>query len=482
MSSKSFQNASKLNGIVSVLQFGAVGDFDPATGLGTDNTAAIQAAIDAAQSAGGFEVSIPSGIYKISSGLTISSPISLVGYGVAVIAPNFATGDALTLNSVSGNYSGVVISNVSFDAPVVRTAGYYINVSSSFYTEISGCNFKDHYNGIGLTGAATAGFRVRDCFFNNGANSNIIIAAATGTQGTTDIVIQDVLFAGTNVGSQTNSGITILSAGDIELRHVSTVWSGVGLNVSVGAGNVVQSLVVDGCYFDSGSGSGISLVTASTGEIQRALISNTWSATNSSFGILIDGTNVKHTDIVSCTASNNGNIGIYFSKGSNVHILGGSVSANTSHGISIAANQQKFSVIGTTIGATGQFAGNGGWGIVINGGTTTNFVIANCSFFNNTTGSIVNGSAFDAVRLITNCVGYVSSNSGYATASAGVTQISVSHGLSVTPENVVISPSGQPEAADWYVGAVTSTTFTIHIGATTTTTRHFYWKASVTGI
>lgn len=185
---------------------------------------------------------------------------------------------------------------------------------------------------------------------------------------------------------------------------------------------------------------------------------------------------------MSCTVSNNGNIGIYFSKGSNVHILGGSVSANASHGISIATNQEKFSIIGTVIGATGQFAGNGGWGIVINGGTTTNFVIANCSLFNNITGSIVNGSAFDAVRLITNCIGYVSLNSGYATASIGSTQISVSHGLSTTPTNIIISPAGQPENAGWYVGLVTSTTFTIHLNATATTARHFYWKASVTGL
>jgi len=56
MSSKSFQNASKLNGIVSVLQFGAVGD-----GV-ADDTAAIQAAINT-----GRQVLIPAGRYKITN-------------------------------------------------------------------------------------------------------------------------------------------------------------------------------------------------------------------------------------------------------------------------------------------------------------------------------------------------------------------------------------------------------------------------------
>ena len=63
MSSKSFQNASKLNGIVSVLQFGAVGD-----GV-TDDTAAIQAALNT-----GKAVHIPVGTYKVTNALTCSTP------------------------------------------------------------------------------------------------------------------------------------------------------------------------------------------------------------------------------------------------------------------------------------------------------------------------------------------------------------------------------------------------------------------------
>jgi hypothetical protein len=79
MSSKSFQNASKLNGIVSVLQFGAVGD-----GV-TDDTAAIQAAINSLGAAGGT-VDIPSGMkcvvdfsITIQSNVTLKGPFSSTG-------------------------------------------------------------------------------------------------------------------------------------------------------------------------------------------------------------------------------------------------------------------------------------------------------------------------------------------------------------------------------------------------------------------
>ena len=84
MSSKSFQNADKLEGIVSVTQFGAVGD-----GV-TDDTAAIQATINYAATRThtangltlGIEVRIPAGTYLISN-LAVSSPMKISGDGIS---------------------------------------------------------------------------------------------------------------------------------------------------------------------------------------------------------------------------------------------------------------------------------------------------------------------------------------------------------------------------------------------------------------
>ena len=67
MSSKSFQNASNLNGIVSILQFGAVGD-----GV-ADDTPAIRAAIAFIKAIGkqGGKVQYPIGTYKVTSNITV---------------------------------------------------------------------------------------------------------------------------------------------------------------------------------------------------------------------------------------------------------------------------------------------------------------------------------------------------------------------------------------------------------------------------
>jgi hypothetical protein len=66
---------SKLQDVVSVKDFGAVGD-----GV-ADDTAAIQAAVDAAQNSYNRSVRIPCGIYKITGLITITQGVMLMGEG-----------------------------------------------------------------------------------------------------------------------------------------------------------------------------------------------------------------------------------------------------------------------------------------------------------------------------------------------------------------------------------------------------------------
>lgn len=97
---------------ISVKDFGAVGD-----GV-ADDTAAIQAALDAADDAGGAKVFVVAGTYLISSELTIYSGTTLVGYGRPKIKQETNGERAL----VASDASNVTVSGIVFEGVGSATA------------------------------------------------------------------------------------------------------------------------------------------------------------------------------------------------------------------------------------------------------------------------------------------------------------------------------------------------------------------------
>lgn len=75
---------AKLSEMVSVKDFGAVGDSNGTTGNGTDNAAAFQAAIDYVKATSGpYTLIVPAGVYRLGSVLTVDTPLRIVGEGCA---------------------------------------------------------------------------------------------------------------------------------------------------------------------------------------------------------------------------------------------------------------------------------------------------------------------------------------------------------------------------------------------------------------
>ena len=67
-----------LKGMINAKEFGAKGDYNPGTGSGTDDTAALAAAYSAAASAGAI-LFIPPGTYKFTSQLLWDSAVNVIG-------------------------------------------------------------------------------------------------------------------------------------------------------------------------------------------------------------------------------------------------------------------------------------------------------------------------------------------------------------------------------------------------------------------
>lgn len=436
MSSKAFQNADKLNGIVSVLQFGAMGD-----GV-TDDTAAIQAAVNAAQAASGTTVLMPQGTYKISTPISIVSPVSIIGMaGATIIAPNFATGSAIQIVPPSGwpYDSGVTIANLNFKASVARTSGAYLSSNNGYYVTVTRCQFLNGYNGIHLTGPAATGFYVKDCIFANNTNDNILIDAATGLQGPVDVVLQDLWIHGASPTSQSVSGVHLKAAGDIALRHVSTVWSGSALRVQPASGNRIQALVCNECFFDSGSGYGVYVDTSAGGVVDLIKIANTWIATNSQGGVALTGSAlIKHTDLLDCVISNNDGNGVLLNNTlvRNTSIIGCSISSNTGNGIAAAAGVVNFKVVGCTIGQSGEFLGNVGWGVYITSGGSDYYIVSNNKITDNTAGQLYDGG--------TGVNKTVYPNIGVGTAITTNSVPSTDWGIDFAKQGAVLIANGTP--------------------------------------
>lgn len=173
--------------VYNIKDFGAVAD-DVLGAGGTDNTAAIQAAIDAAQAAGGGIVFVPAGNYSIQNGLTVRSTgvhIMGVGSGYTADVGDYRTGLASCI-SWRGAAGGTMLD-------VFPQSG--ASVFPVFGFRLSGLSLdgRDLQVGPTDTGATPAGIgiRMRACsgahlhdFFLNGPFTTAALDLGTLPPGT----------------------------------------------------------------------------------------------------------------------------------------------------------------------------------------------------------------------------------------------------------------------------------------------------------
>ena len=135
---------------LSVKDFGAKGD------AVNDDTTVIQAAIDAAASAGGGNVYLPHGIYNISAKLVIPANVRMEGESEATIIDNINAvgGDAVEVDNPVYQYGG--IANLTIRGNASSGDGLVLNgVTSGHYTtSFRNIRLVDHGgNGLVLSGA-----------------------------------------------------------------------------------------------------------------------------------------------------------------------------------------------------------------------------------------------------------------------------------------------------------------------------------------
>jgi hypothetical protein len=121
---------SKLQEFISVKDFGAVGNYNPSTGLGTDDTASINAAISACASTSST-LYFPNGNYKITSNLNISVDSYWEGKVYPVGFGNVSTPASATAVTISG--SGTSHYNLYVSGTSAEVTNYVIAILVTAY-------------------------------------------------------------------------------------------------------------------------------------------------------------------------------------------------------------------------------------------------------------------------------------------------------------------------------------------------------------
>lgn len=231
-------NSSYVNNVISVKNFGAVGDGT------TDDTAAIQAAINGAyQFSGTFpglskgKIYFPPGVYLISSTLNASSIGAMYGSSKHECVIKYSgSSTTITCNS------GIQINELAFLGTGTQTALNFPTlaylsqiINNSFYSFTTAINYANTSNSTSV----------------NNIELNTFVACTTG-----------LAFAGTVtttyiVGNQFNTGTTCISAGNMYSTQINNnVFEDVQTAFLIPAGGTSNYGLISGNWFEKTPSSG----------------------------------------------------------------------------------------------------------------------------------------------------------------------------------------------------------------------------------
>jgi hypothetical protein len=185
---------NKLRDVVSVKDFGAVGD-----NL-TDNRTEFQSAIDVAV-ADNKAIYIPEGIYRVSGELTVSNSTKFFGDGWgSVVMGTFATGNMFTISSenpvsffdikISSTVSKTVNAAIYYDAGATKQNNYSV---------IDNCIFENQFNGIYCYRNAYQKISNNHFVLNTASGTSIHLENATSVDAGDQVVSFNQIYGGSGV-------------------------------------------------------------------------------------------------------------------------------------------------------------------------------------------------------------------------------------------------------------------------------------------
>jgi Pectate lyase superfamily protein len=265
-----------------------------ATGNGTtDDTSAIQSAINAAQNAGGGVVFFPSGTYKLTGSLTVTGSIQLLGAGVNTTSLSQAT-SGLTGPWLSISASFVTVSNLRITASAATTGSAIGFAAGSNATNlyVEQCRFGSHagacFTNSDSGGSSTTRATFTSCRFDVETTAGIWITHANGLGivqlvgcslfatvvptnaliiGAVTLVSNSALFFGSTSGGVILQG-TITGGARLILNGCSILSGNTSGTNSLGSAATVDLIAISGCYIIASAGGTLNMAVSGAGSAQ----------------------------------------------------------------------------------------------------------------------------------------------------------------------------------------------------------------------
>lgn len=381
---------AKLGDIVSVMDYGAVGD-----GV-TDDSAAIQAAHDALP-AGGCIYFPGTHFWRVETPIQLSKGVTVMGSGfsqttlVKTSNPDCAffnvkeEGTTLRDFRMIGMGSSAVTAN-TYAVTVNTTARRFMAINVHMLNVA--CGFK-------LLGNL---FTIRDCEIRD-----IKAGSGVGIYLDQSGVLDGVgLITGTIMqnGNQPYAGIHFVHAVGLLISDCQIMGMNLAMSMTPPSGKYIASIKVVNVYFDGPTNGGLWIQTSGTGYVSRVTVGDSWlSSSTAGAGVRVVANSLVYgLRISDCEIYDNVN-GILIDGGGTMQALAIAdcvFSGQDTADVSIGANVSGFTVTGCRFGAAGAFSASP-TGLYINSGCS-DFVVTGNWLHNFTDVGSTTGVVIDANR------------------------------------------------------------------------------------
>lgn len=360
---------------------------------------------------------IPAGVHvRVMGGGTVTRTSEAFG---TILRTTSGTADMFTCGDWYQEFTDIV-----FRTSVTRTAGACINSGNNVGIEVSNCTFNAPFNGIVLSGGASAGNLaiIRNCHFTDTVNFSIQVDGTNANS-----IISDCTADGAPAAV---AHLEVNACGSLLVSNCDFIRATNNLRLNPDSGTKgVFSVYFTNVFFDTAAGSSVKFMGGAAGtNIQRVKFVNCWfsgSVTGCEFAAVTSTNKATAIDFVNCDIYSNSANGILATEVQDFSLNNCRIAGNTTAGVNTVAatgSVTKFNIQNCTVGPTAGIGANG-IGINIQAGTYGGYVISG----NDVRGNTSNANITDSGSVATTDLKNIADNLGHlikhaiATNRGGVT-------------------------------------------------------------